>query len=164
MDRGDVPTPNTQTQGVAPPPGPPAPQEQQPPTPQAALAAVITRGENPPPPAPPPKTDTDLSRIRRATISDTAEKYNEDTASGHGSLPPQRDPYRRGSGGVGIGPPPRSIREGMSYHSGENGAPPNRRHRSGLDWIIPVDGGDKPYTVGSTFRSLPMPTAHKYFK
>jgi hypothetical protein len=143
MDRGEQQ--NQPTQGVDPPPA--APQEQ--PTPQAALAAV-TRGENPPPPAPPPKTDIDIGRTRRATLSDATEKYNEETVSGHGSLP-FRDPYRRASGGVGINAPPRSIREGaLSYHSGENGAPHSRRHRSGLDWIIPVDGVDtKPYTVRS---------------
>jgi len=140
MDRpdpgpSDVPTQNSQAQTSSLQPGPP----QQAQTPQAALAAV-TRGDNapPPPPAPPPKTEADASRIRRLT---TPGEYYEDTVSGHGSSPI----HQRGSGGIGIPPPPRSIREGGTYTSGENLMPPGRRRRSGLDWIVPVEPNDKPY-------------------
>ncbi|KIM87744.1 hypothetical protein PILCRDRAFT_814458 [Piloderma croceum F 1598] len=143
MDRpdpgpSDAPTrnPQAQTSESSPQPGPP----QQPQTPQAALAAV-TRGDNAPPPAPPPKTEAETARIRHLT---TSGEYYEDTVSGHGSSP-IRDPYRRGSGGVGVPPPPRSIKEGGTYTSGENVMPPGRRRRSGLDWIIPVEPNDKPY-------------------
>jgi hypothetical protein len=115
-------------------------------TPQAALAAV-TRGEHPPPPPPPPKPDTDTT-TRRATTS--TEKYYEDTASGNDDSP-HRDPYRQSSAGAAIARPSRarSVREG-TYQSGENVVPPSRRRRSGLDWIIPVDGAEKPYVVRST--------------
>jgi len=152
MDRpdpgpSDVPTQNSQAQTSSSQPGPP----QQPQTPQAALAAV-TRGDNAPPPALPPKTEADTTRIRRLT---TSGEYYEDTVSGHGS----RDPHRRGSGGIGIPPPPRSIKESGTYTSGENAMPPGRRRRSGLDWIVPVGPNDKPYVVRPYFRSQPMLTA-----
>lgn len=131
-----------QAQTLAPPPAPP----QQLQTPQAALAAV-TRGENPPPPALPPKTEVDTTRPRRVMSSGTAGEYYEDTVSGHhDASSPARDPYRRGSVGI-IPPPPRSIREGGPYTSGENGMSPGRRRRSGLDWIVPVNENDKAYVV-----------------
>jgi hypothetical protein len=151
MDRPD-PGPSDvppQAQTSSPQLGPSQQQQPQPQTPQAALAAV-TRGDHAPPPAPPPKTEADATRTRRLT---TAGEYYEDTVSGHGSSP-MRDPYRRGSGGVGIPPPPRSIKEGGTYTSGENAMPPGRRRRSGLDWIVPVEPNDKPYVVRPSFRSL----------
>ena len=123
---------------------PQSPSQQQ--SPQAPLAAV-TRGDGVPPPPPPPKTDTNTTR--RATQSSTEKYYEDTTVSGHGSTPP-RDPFRDSTHGVPSGPPrARSVRQNQS---GENGHP-SRRRRSGLDWIVPVDGNDRPYVVRS-FLSL----------